>query len=313
MEAFDPLPGDVSTRRYVRVRGPGGRTSIAVIYPAEATQAGSRFVRTTRLLEQARIRVPEIHAWSREDGFMWVEDVGARTAYEAVAEGWERLSFWRAAIPLIQRLAELPADLVAAINGALDAGVFRRELLQSWELVLEPRGLCGADDRLDEEFHQTLLELCDALDREARTPCHRDFMARNFVLSSDGELVLIDHQDLRLGPRHYDLASLLNDSLYSTTEEERTTLDLLPVAPSESEGYHRAAAQRCLKIVGTFQSFADRGFDRYLPLIPPSLRAALRHLQHLPETASLATALEPSWRRYLASEGDASDRIRKVP
>ena len=58
---------------------------------------------------------------------------------------------------------------------------------------------------------------------------------------------MLDHQDLRLGPPRYDLASLLNDSLFPPPElearlvraalgEEATAEDFLD--------YHRAAAQR---------------------------------------------------------------------
>jgi len=61
------------------------------------------------------------------------------------------------------------------------------------------------------------------------------------------------------------------------------------------DNVRRAAGQRALKIVGTFAAFAERGVDRYLPLVDPSLAAARRHLDRLPETAPLMRGLGSSW------------------
>ena len=56
-------------------------------------------------------------------------------------------------------------------------------------------------------------------------PCHRDFMVRNLMpLRGRRGLVVLDHQDLRLGPPLYDLASLLNDTLFPPPEAEEALL-----------------------------------------------------------------------------------------
>ena len=104
-----------------------------------------------------------------------------------------------------------------------------------------------------------------------------------------------------MGPPWYDLASLLNDSLYVEPIEEAHLLNLAGVPPAERERYHRAAAQRALKIVGTFEAFARRGYERHVSLIAPSLRAAHRHLSLLPETAAVVATLREAWDRALAT------------
>ena len=51
----------------------------------------------------------------------------------------------------------------------------------------------------------------------------------------------------------------------ATIEEE-----LLALAPgADREGYHRAAAQRTLKAVGTYTKFSLRGAHRHLPSAMP--------------------------------------------
>jgi aminoglycoside/choline kinase family phosphotransferase len=251
-DSLQPLTGDVSPRRYVRLERTGGATAIVSYYPPGARDTGERFRQTTTLLSTAGVRVPKVLDWDVTAGMMLLEDVGRRSVYDAVA------------------------------------------VQQSWELVLAPRGLVG-DQVLAAELRLALFELSDRLEAATARPCHRDFMARNLLIDREDRIVVIDHQDLRLGPPWYDLASLLNDSVYASLDEEERLLNLSKVPRPEREAYHRAAAQRALKIVGTFAAFADRGFDRHLTLVEPSLQAARRHLERLPETAPLMRDLRKPW------------------
>lgn len=293
-DRLTPLAGDVSPRQYVRAEGGDGRPLIVALYPPAMRATGERFLATTELLTEARVPVPEVLDWNPRDGWMLLSDAGDRAVHDAVAGGDSALGYWRRAIGLLDRLALLDRGRVAAVNDALDPTTLRRELLQSWDLVLEPEGLVGRGS-LTEDFRWALFSLCDRLGEAEPTPCHRDFMARNLLLDGGGELVVIDHQDLRLGPPLYDLASLLNDTLYVDEREEAELLDLARVGRPDREAYHRAAAQRALKIVGTFAAFAERGVDRYLRLIPRSLAAARRHLERLPESAPVMRDLRPAW------------------
>ena len=129
----------------------------------------------------------------------------------------------------------------------------------------------------------------------------------------DGGVGVLDHQDLRLGPPAYDLASLLNDSLFPPVEVEERLLRRagVPAEGTERETYHRAAAQRTLKAVGSYAAFAGRGSDRHLCLIPPTLARALHHLGRLPETAHLKERLARAWKPAL--DGAGLERLLPSP
>jgi aminoglycoside/choline kinase family phosphotransferase len=118
-------------------------------------------------------------------------------------------------------------------------------------------------------------------------------MARNLVPLEGGEVAVLDHQDLRLGPPLYDLASLLNDTIFPPAEAEDELLQTL--TPTERTVFHRTAAQRTLKAVGTYASFARRGATRHLPLIPQTLASCLRHMGQVPETHALVADLARAW------------------
>ena len=291
-EGLAELPGDVSLRRYLRLTTSAGPAIVAA-YPAAIRDSCHRFVETTRLLSQAGVRVPEILASDCENGFTLLEDVGKQTLYDRRGAGTTTLAehFWQATTQIV-RIQSLPIDVVAPLNPSLSAELLWRELRQTWSSLLEPRGVVK-DPVFARALEQTLQEICRLLDAETFVPCHRDFMSRNLVpVDPYPDLAVLDHQDLRLGPQAYDLASLLNDSLFPSEElEEEILQHFFGGETAERLHYHRAAAQRTLKATGTYETFAQRGFTRHRPLIPETLARALGHLGQLPEAAAIRSEL----------------------
>ena len=107
---------------------------------------------------------------------------------------------------------------------------------------------------------------------------------------------------LRLGPvalLAMVLLGLVVRDAFSPSRAEQSP------APSADERlrYHRAAAQRTLKAVGTYAAFARRGARRHLPLIPRTLGRCLDHLRRLPEAAALTPRLAERWGPALEPSG----------
>jgi len=181
----------------------------------------------------------------------------------------------------------------------LDRELLRRELRQTESALLEPAGAL-ADPETRAALDAALGALCAELAREPVRSCHRDFMARNLVVVGGElgrDLGVLDFQDLRRGPELYDVASLLNDSLFPPHPVEARLLERATGDARPVPGYRRAVAQRALKAAGTFAAFAARGSDRHVRLIPGTLARASEHLLRLPETAD-------AWRRLLRRSGE---------
>jgi N-acetylmuramate 1-kinase len=298
---IQPLPGDVSPRRYYRLELAGGATAILAAYPAEQVSTCRRFLATTELLAGVGVRVPAVVAQACDRGWTVMEDLGATTLYDLAGRPWTELTpFYRGAVEAIERIAALPPAAVAELSPPLDAALLRRELAQTWDELLVPRGLTG-EPPLAAALARALDALCGELAAPAPVPCHRDLMALNLVPLPGGAVGVLDHQDLRLGPPGYDLASLLNDSLFPPPEVEEAVLAGRLRGEGDRRRYHRAAAQRTLKAAGTFAAFARRGSDRHLGLIPPTLARACGHLSALPETAELGRELARLWRPVIGA------------
>jgi len=292
-KSLTTLPGDVSRRRYLRVELDDDEVIVA-IYPPEIRLSCRNFVDTTQLLSAAGVRVPQVMVSDCERGLMVLEDVGSKTLYQQRAIDWSTLipHFWQATADL-ERIRSLPANKVGRLNPPLDAELLWRELEQTWKVLFEPWGIV-TEQTFSDALRSGLRQLCVHLGADLPVPCHRDFMARNLVpVAPYPVLAVLDHQDLRLGPRHYDLASLLNDSLFPTAELEEEILSRCIDEPGEQRiMYHRAAAQRTLKATGTYENFAQRGVERHRVLIPTTLKRSLQHLRELPEVVVLCDELE---------------------
>lgn len=310
---LEPLAGDVGARRYLRVLGRGGGSAVVALYPADLRSACRRFVATTALLDGAGVRVPTVLAADCGSGRMLVEDLGRETL-----DAWARRHpapavrrRFRAAAALVPRIAALDAGAVAALSPPLDGELMGLELTRTRETFLEPEGLetAGMDDALG--------ALVEAVASVPRVPCHRDFMVRNLVPlgvgdgdgdgggggdggNGDGGVAVLDHQDLRLGPPLYDLASLLNDTVFPPADLEAELLQPAgggDVPPARRLEYHRVAAQRTLKAVGSYAHAARHGKVHHVERIGPTFERALAHLAAVPETGALAAELTGRWRQ----------------
>lgn len=284
-----PLAGDVSQRRYARLhRTRDLGTAVLALYPRPLRTAARRYQLATALFQGVGLRVPAILAADPTGAWIVTEDLGPKTVFDERERPFSELEgYFRSAVAATATIAGLDRARVVGLNPPLDAALLRRELALTERAFFAPRGLA-----LSPAVAAALAALCDRLGAEPAVPCHRDFGVRN-LLPLGGGVGIVDHQDLRLGPRGYDLASLLNDSLFPPAAAEER---LLAESGIEPEAYHRAAAQRTLKAVGTYALFAARS-PRYLPLIAPTLGRALFHLGRTPETAAVTPELAVLWAR----------------
>lgn len=299
-ERLELLPGDVSPRRYARLHGAAGEPAILAYYPPGMRATLGRYRTTTELLEAAGLRVPRIFDHDEVAGCALVEDLGTKTLFEAIHVWEELLPWYRDTLGQLRLLRKVPRDQVATLNPPLDEALLRRELEATWHSFLEPRGLVATSEA-QTAVRVALDTLCAKLADDSPIVCHRDLMARNLVpLYAEDRVGVLDHQDLRLGPPAYDIASLLNDSLYPPPEVEEALLSEAGIESSAARArYHRAAAQRTLKAVGTFARCAAAGSARHGALIAPTFVRALDHLEQVAETADLGA----TWRAAGASGG----------
>ena len=332
--AAEPLAGDASTRRYVRLRLAGTAepaTTVAMLLGADRLPLGSEeiggvvggdelpFVNVGRYLESCGLPAPAVH--HRTDTFLLLEDVGDTTLWAAARADAARVPvLFGAAVDLLVALqaagAQRPASTCYAFRQRFDGRLARWELEHFVEHGVETRHARRLPAGERAELLAALAPLAEPFERATPVLAHRDFHAWNLHVQN-GRLRILDFQDALLAPDAYDLASLLTD---------RTTAELIPPAleaslierfvhgraeaslPVEAgfaERYRRCALQRALKVIGRFY-FLERvkGKPGYLAYLPAVYGVARRMLRAEPVLATAAARLV-AWVPELGEERPA--------
>jgi len=295
---IEKLAGDASNRLYFRIAPECGDSKVLALHPAAFNPKELPFLDTTGLFQAIPLRVPKVDEIDSELGILLLEDLGDVLLQDAVESGRDAL--YRESVSMLARLQERGEELsregrrYGALRTAFDDKKFSDELAFFRLHFLEGlRGAVLSDEDsgdLTSEFRRLSTELAS----QPYALCHRDYHSRNLILRGD-EIAVIDHQDSRMGPRCYDLASLLNDS-YVVHEAPfvRGMKDLFArktEADVEAE-YDVAALQRNLKALGTFgYQISARRNDVYRRYIPHTLALVRANLERNPRWDRLRAAL----------------------
>ncbi|MDG2306251.1 MAG: phosphotransferase [Candidatus Binatia bacterium] len=304
-----PLAGDASTRRYVRLHLSGGgapQTAIGMVLPEKtaATAPELSFLNIQRHLEGRGIGVPAVYgARDRDLGLLLLEDVGDRPLAlplrDPTTSPDERRRLLGDVVALLAALAaSAPDPGCVAYSRSHDEALLRREL----DIVLS-HGLAASDDGPTcspgdhPEAKGALARLGDTLAAQPRRLMHRDFHAWNLHVDPDGRLRVIDFQDAMLGPPTYDLASLCtdrdSDELFSAADERelldtygtalaRAGVDLYTDPTVLRRDYYTSVVFRTLRVIGRFRFLAiEKGNPGYLHYIPRMARQTRRALDEL--------------------------------
>ena len=302
--AVAALSGDASTRRYFRLSGPDGASSIVALYPESFEATATPFYTVGEALIQMGLPLPKLLDHDGALGIYEQEDLGDLTLQHVLADAspTQMVDLYREAIDeivLVQREASRVPQRAICFQTAFDIEKLSWELhyFEKHFLELHRKVDLSVEDRskLAEGFHSLAARIASW----PRVLCHRDYHSRN-LMQHQGRLFWIDYQDARMGPATYDLASLLRDSYVSLDEEfvqDRAEEFRQKGAPDETretfqQRFELMSIQRNLKALGTFGYMAIvRHNPVYLPYIPGTLAHVKRNLARHPELAALASVL----------------------
>ena len=306
---FFTLKGDASDRIYFRInyflkKHATEKSSLIVMQLKEPElQKEPDFNRMQKFLHHLDMPVPEIIFYDAPRGLLFLEDGGDTHLEDVTRNSPEKMIAWyQKAIELIvvmqTRVTKNMRPYCPAYTLKFDA----EKLMWEMNFMIKHyiKGYLNQNLNQDDEnkIQAALLNLCETLADEERVFVHRDFHARNLMVHRDN-LMLIDFQDARMGPRQYDLVSLLKDSYVVLKEEARNELLNYYLQRMEQEekrkfprtpfmkAFAEMSIQRNLKAIGTFAfQYMENKNDRYLEYIAPTL-------QHIQDTIHSQPDLEP--------------------
>lgn len=319
------LPGDASTRSYYRIgiqasAGARGETTRILMRTDPFADQGENmpFLSVRNHLAENGVDVPEVIDVDAERGFVLLEDLGdvtlLRRLQEVASADVERHLYEQA----IDQLVDLQAHASAPKKGSPQLDAFRlrfdeEKLLWEVNFTIEhfyelylKRQIKASDMKV---IRDGFAEICATLAKEPVVLAHRDYHSRNIMVTAPGggtdeRMVMIDFQDARMGPRQYDLASLLKDSYYQLEESQIQRLLDYYVSRWEAVSAERLngewfryvfdlmSIQRNFKAIGSFASFLNRrGNATYLKFIGNTFENIRRALLKYPLYSSLREVL----------------------
>jgi len=275
-----PLAGDASFRRYERL-SLDERRAVLMDAPPPVEDVNA-FHRVERLLLSLGLSAPRALAVNQAEGLMLLEDLGDRTFTRALAEGDDERALYELAVDVLIHL-HLAADakaLAAAPLPDYDDGRLLQEalLLTDWYLP----ALSGAETpaAVREAYIEAWRSVFPLARRVPPTLVLRDYHVDNLMVLEGRPGIagcgLLDFQDAVIGPRSYDLVSLLEDARRDIPVGLIAAMlaRYLAAFPETDPAAFQASyailgAQRSAKIIGIFTRLCRRdGKDLYLRHIP---------------------------------------------
>jgi N-acetylmuramate 1-kinase len=298
--ALSPASEDASFRRYFRAALEDGRSFVVMDAPPEHEDCRP-FVRIARLLREAGVHAPQVHAQDLDQGLLLLDDLGTRTylqelnaqnAAQLFGAATDALVRWQ----LATRAGELPP---------YDEALLRRELqlFPDWYLDKHLRKKINSEEGI--VLGKTFDLLVKSALAQPKVYVHRDYMPRNLMVCEPNPGVL-DFQDAVEGPVTYDIVCLLRDAFISWDEErvldwtvrywQKARKANLPVDADFGEFWRALewmGLQRHLKVLGIFARINYRdGKPKYLADTPRFIAYALSVAKRYRDLAPLARLLE---------------------
>lgn len=287
---LSPASADASFRQYFRVVT-NEHTFILMDAPPEQENL-TAFLEIQQMLIKHHIHVPEVYGRNLEQGFLLLSDLGS-TLYLDVLNEDNAIQLYKQAIDSLLKLQITPQTSPLP--------KYSQELLNN-EMLLFDEWFIGAhlgyelDDKQCRVLKETRQWLLGYALEQPRVMVHRDYHARNLMVTENNNPGIIDFQDAVHGPFSYDLVSLLKDCYISWPDEfvqqlcdyfiqHYNALHHSSIAMSQfMEWFHTMTAQRHLKTIGIFCRLHYRdGKSHYLNDIPRTLKYLKQVAEKYPE------------------------------
>lgn len=285
VENVEKLTGDASTRKYYRIWTSSTSYVVCLDNPTVDPSDEPTFVKLQRVLHAENVRVPLIFDKDLGTGYLLEEDLGDITFLKEISHisnKEEEFQFYKKAIDLMASIHNV--DVNKYKDETFSKLAFDTEKLYA-EMEFTKKYFLKMYLGLDvttpgvEALYKKLYDMCYMLSNEPRVLVHRDYHSRNLMIK-DGEQIVIDFQDARMGTPLYDLVSLLEDCYYQIADENKEKLtryyfdnffrkfDSTKTYEQFKYIYDMMAIQRVFKAIGSFAYiYADRKDLRYVKYI----------------------------------------------
>jgi len=274
------IKGDASFRKFYRNTK---KNSIIVFANREKIKNLLIYDTINKILIKNNIIAPKLLSQNYKNDYIEIQDLGKKTLYQLFLKNKKnQYSIFKKIINVLNKIQQVKDKKIKN---------FRNEsyLIKDYKnkILLDETKLFSywyVPKKLDKKkistfnykFNKEIKLLLSKLNFRNDTFVHRDFHVSNLIINSKNQIGLIDNQDALIGNKAYDLASLIDDVRFKTSNSLKSRVYSYYLKTNKQinidkfkNDFDILSVLRNLKIIGIFMRLAERDKKRkYLKLIP---------------------------------------------
>jgi hypothetical protein len=277
---FKKIKGDASFRKFYRNTK---KNSIIVFANIEKIKNLLVYDSINKILIKNNIIAPKLLSQNYKKNYIEIQDLGKKTIYQIFIK--DKKNYYlilKKVINVLNKIQLIKDKKIKNFkNKFYKIKDYKNKILldetklfSDWyaQKKLNKKQFNVFNNKFNKEIKLLLLKLNFKND----TFVHRDFHVSNLIINSKKQIGLIDNQDALIGNKAYDLASLIDDVRYKTSNilKDKVYKYYLKTnkkidADKLKNDFEILSVLRNLKIIGIFTRLAERDKKKkYLKLIP---------------------------------------------
>ena len=313
---FKEIKGDASIRKFYRNTK---KNSIIVFANIEKIKNLLIYDSINKILIKNNIIAPKLLSQNYRNNFIEIQDLGKETIYQTfIKNKKDHYLILKKVIDVLNKIQKIKDKKIKNFNNKFykiknynNKVLFdETKLFNDWYV---PKKLNKKKIfKFKDQFNKEIKILLSKLKFKNNTFVHRDFHVSNLIINSKNQIGLIDNQDALIGNRAYDLASLIDDVRYKTSNSLKdkvynyylkTNRNIHP--KKFKNDFDILSVLRNLKIIGIFMRLAERDKKKkYLKLIPYAWKMIDNRMKKNKELYNLKLLLASSFPKFITKSDE---------
>jgi len=281
MQNLKKLKGDASHRKFFRKKS---NNSNSIIILAKKNKFKNLLVydAINKILNKNNVLAPKLYQENYKNSYIEVEDFGNKTIFQILKKNKnKKFLYFKDIIKLLNQIQSIKDKKIKNFrNKYYQIPEYKNEILiQETNLFCEwyAKKNLSKNKRQDfnKKFKKIIKTLISCLKMKNNIFVHRDFHVSNLMLVNK-RIGVIDSQDVLIGNRAYDLASLVDDVRIRTSKVLKKKIFNFYISIQKKidkkkikNDFEILSILRNLKIIGIFTRLAIRDKKKdYLKFIP---------------------------------------------
>src|SRR6056300_419291 len=298
---FKEIKGDASIRKFYRNTK---KNSIIVFANIEKIKNLLIYDSINKILIKNDIIAPKLLSQNYRNNYIEIQDLGNKTIYQLFIKNKKNHY-------LILKKVINVLNKIYKIKSYNNKFLFNdTKLFNDWYVPkkLNKKKIFQFKDK----FNKEIMILLSKLKFKNDTFVHRDFHVSNLIINSKNQIGLIDNQDALIGNRAYDLASLIDDVRYKTSNSLKDKVYSYYLKTNKKihrkkfkNDFDILSVLRNLKIIGIFMRLAERDKKKkYLKLIPYAWKMIDSRMSKNKDLYSLKLLLASSFPKFITKSDE---------